>query len=225
MIKKRKSIENNPDSLDSTDAQQTSALAKRTKEDSVCHLFSIPDNVAQITLGSYLNTQHIARLSRTCKQYRDLFRSKLQENMAKWWGERDITKTRAKEEYLLNDKDLQDIPVIKRLNPLYRSSYPMCLYKRKHLITACIKKYGSMDNLQKERDSRLAKKEKRGKTMQVKAQHLESRLVEHNLSTFGDWIKENDIANGDFLQKQLRNLPPHISTAMIHVLTKNNWFD
>jgi len=61
-LKKRKSTENNPDDLDSnTDAQHTSTQAKRTKEDSVCHLFRIPDNVAQITLGSYLNTRQIGK--------------------------------------------------------------------------------------------------------------------------------------------------------------------
>ncbi|KAJ1935032.1 DNA repair protein rad14 [Kickxella alabastrina] len=81
-----------------------------------------------------------------------------------------LTKTEAKDDYLLTDGELRDrelFPVWEKANPHKSTWNNMLLYLRQHLESFAIKKWGSMEELDKEFERRIdekrARKEKKYK--------------------------------------------------------------
>eukprot|EP00510_Aplanochytrium_minuta_P003838 CAMPEP_0184012598 /NCGR_PEP_ID=MMETSP0954-20121128/4514_1 /TAXON_ID=627963 /ORGANISM="Aplanochytrium sp, Strain PBS07" /LENGTH=333 /DNA_ID=CAMNT_0026292629 /DNA_START=218 /DNA_END=1216 /DNA_ORIENTATION=+ len=66
-----------------------------------------------------------------------------------------MTKTRAKSEYLLNDKILDDLPWMEINNPRHGAWSRMKLFMTVQVEVACIKKYGSIHSMEEIRDKRV----------------------------------------------------------------------
>lgn len=68
-----------------------------------------------------------------------------------------ITKTTAREEYILTESELNDssiMPHIRKNNPYKPGWAEMCLYLRKQVEDFAIEKHGSLDKIAKERQDR-----------------------------------------------------------------------
>jgi len=89
-----------------------------------------------------------------------------------------IPKTRVKEAYLLTDDDLQHpekLPFIEKQNPKLPTWHPMHLYLRYQIEQLAIKKFGSLENIDKERENRVDTTVKRKeKKIQGKATRTEN---------------------------------------------------
>ena len=57
--------------------------------------------------------------------------------------ESTITKTEAKQDFRLNDKDLANLPCSVRRNPYYRCAPPMKIYCLQDIVTAAKEKHGT----------------------------------------------------------------------------------
>jgi DNA-repair protein complementing XP-A cells len=87
-----------------------------------------------------------------------------------------LTKTEAKEDYLLTESELKALPFIMKRNP-HKSTYSnMLLYLRKQLEDFAIEKYGSLDELDREMEKReMKKEEKRQKNFKRKLIELRKK--------------------------------------------------
>lgn len=87
-----------------------------------------------------------------------------------------ITKTRAKSEYLLNDKDILDLECYVMLNPHYRSGPPMSLYLTRSITNICHKKHGGEEGYQKAKQKSEERKRKLKVTKERKKQETKELL-------------------------------------------------
>lgn len=72
-----------------------------------------------------------------------------------------ITKTRAKRELGLNDKELMNLKTIECDNPRYKRASPMVLCLEREAKALAIKKYGSLENLSEKRTKRKRKQQEK----------------------------------------------------------------
>ena len=117
-----------------------------------------------------------------------------------------LTKTEAKEDYMLTDPELKDIellPHIERPNPHKSTWNNMMLFLKYHLEEVAIKKWGSLEKMDEEYQKREEeKKRKKNVKFQKKIQEIKkrtrvdafrrSKLVGGGGGNFGD-----DLSNGD----------------------------
>jgi len=120
-----------------------------------------------------------------------------------------ISRTKAKEQYLLNDIDLNNLLYLVKPNP-HRSSYAsMKLYRKSEIESIAFARYGNMDNIDAEKQKRDTAKIRRDEKQRVKRQkqvEREARAAEyaakyvpprssegvhqHEYRTMGDWKQE-----------------------------------
>lgn len=93
-----------------------------------------------------------------------------------------ICKGDAKDQYGLNDADLENIDHIKKANPMYKYAPPMTLYDHFEVIQAMIKKYGDSEGLRyiKYGKKKYLAKERNAK-LQTRKNKLVEKLAKHNV--------------------------------------------
>ncbi|KAJ3373000.1 hypothetical protein HDU91_001433, partial [Kappamyces sp. JEL0680] len=79
-----------------------------------------------------------------------------------------ITATRAKSEFKLTERDLEDIPCVHVQNPYYRSSAPMRLYRLIEVKAAAQAKHGGEQGLEEKKRKSAEAAEKRAITKKKK---------------------------------------------------------
>jgi DNA-repair protein complementing XP-A cells len=87
-----------------------------------------------------------------------------------------LTKTEAKQDYLLSESELKSLPFIIKKNPHKSTFSDMLLYLRKQLELFAIEKYGSLEELDMEMGKReTAKQERKQKVFKKKLLELRKK--------------------------------------------------
>ena len=120
---------------------------------------------ATSTVTTAVNTEEpctTCGLKKINKLYLEIYSEKVCTDCIKSSDEyTQVTKQDAMAEFLLSDYSLKSLPHQLKSNPHRRGWCEMKLYLRKHALAAAVRKWGSVEGLQKEKDEREKKSLKR----------------------------------------------------------------
>ena len=129
--------------------------------------------------------------------------------------ESTITKTEAKQDFRLNDKDLTKLPCSERRNPYYRCAPPMKIYYVRDIVTAAKEKHGSKRLMDEKVAKRKEASNKRRRTIEAVKQKRYDELV-NKLGQHGLPLREDSRLCEEYIERGVGNID-HIVETMIEM--------
>lgn len=124
--------------------------AKVPRQDSDSKVEGIPNCESIVSGCKFCGTSHIRR------QFKDAFGINVCQECSQLKPDELelVSKTKAKEEFLLTDQDLEGISFIMKDNPRKQRWGSMKLFLRQQVLKICIEKYGSLEQCRESREQR-----------------------------------------------------------------------